>query len=550
MASYPQDCPVTLRLSILWLAGTLIGAGAGFAQESALAEARRAPVVIDGEPLFYVRGVTSQPAEERARLIEGRIRGAAANPKVSLQTITLDERAQGTWILADGHRLMMVLDEDAAMEEVARMLLADAHRTRIASAIEAYRQERLPRAIWMGALYSVGLTLALIAAAWIGRGLAHRLRAAVEGRYRRHLEGLEHRAAHLVSAEQVWRALAGILTLGWGVAMAVMVYAYLSHVLKLFPWTRGFGRSLHNIAVDPLRTMAVGFLLAIPNLVFLAILVVVVRYALRVIRIGFDGIAAGTLTVNGFDSEWAWPTYRLVRSLVIMFGLVVAYPYIPGSESGAFKGISLFIGVIFSLGSSSLIGNFVAGYSMTYRRTFRVGDRVKIGDQVGEVEQVGLLVTRLRSPKNEEVVVPNSAILASQVVNHSSMAEGRGLILHTTVGIGYETPRQQVEAILLEAAARTPGLSGDRQAFVLTTALGDFAVTYELNVFCAQPKTMERTYGELHNNILDVFAECGVQIMTPAYERDPDEPKVPPPGEWRKPAARAATGAATAPARV
>ena len=144
--------------------------------------------------------------------------------------------------------------------------------------------------------------------------------------------------------------------------------------------------------------------------------------------------------MNGFDPDWAWPTYRLVRSLVIVFALVVAYPYIPGSESGAFKGISLFIGVIFSLGSSSLIGNFVAGYSMTYRRTFRVGDRVKIGDQVGDVEQVGLLVTRLRSPKNEEVVVPNSAILASQVVNYSSMAEDRGLILHTTVGIGYETP--------------------------------------------------------------------------------------------------------------
>jgi small-conductance mechanosensitive channel len=218
--------------------------------------------------------------------------------------------------------------------------------------------------------------------------------------------------------------------------------------------------------------------------------------------------------------------------MVIAFAVVIAYPYIPGSRSEAFKGVSLFIGIIFSLGSSSLIGNFIAGYSMTYRRAFRVGDRVQIGDHVGIVERMRLMVTHLRTLKNEELVVPNSTILGAEVINYSSLARERGLILHTTVGIGYETPWRQVEAMLVEAAARTPDLRRDPPPYVLQKALGDFCVTYEINAFCDTPEAVEAIYTALHRNILDLFNEYGVQIMTPSYESDPEQPKIVPKEQW------------------
>jgi small-conductance mechanosensitive channel len=181
---------------------------------------------------------------------------------------------------------------------------------------------------------------------------------------------------------------------------------------------------------------------------------------------------------------------------------------------------------MFSLGSTAAIGNIVAGYSLTYRRAFKVGDRVRIDDHVGDVVAVRLLVTHLRSPKNEEIVVPNARILREDIVNFSSLAREQGLILHTTVGIGYATPWRQVEAMLLEAARRTPGLLEEPVPFVLVRALGDVSITYEINAYSRDPQAMNRQYAALHRNILDVFNEYGVQIMTPGYEGDPPEPKV------------------------
>jgi small-conductance mechanosensitive channel len=211
----------------------------------------------------------------------------------------------------------------------------------------------------------------------------------------------------------------------------------------------------------------------------------------------------------------------------------VAYPYIPGSESEAFKGVSLFIGIVFSLGSSSAIANIIAGYMITYRRAFKAGDRVKIGDAVGDVMQTRLQVTHLRSLKNEEIVIPNSQILSSDVVNYSSFAKAEGLILHTEIGIGYETPWRQVEAMLLTAAARCAQPPAEPpRAFVRLKKLGDFAVVYELNVYCGDIAHMMPMYTAMHRNILDVFNEFGVQIMTPAYEGDPAEPKVVAPRDW------------------
>ena len=228
----------------------------------------------------------------------------------------------------------------------------------------------------------------------------------------------------------------------------------------------------------------------------------------------------------------ALPTYKIVRFALVAFGIVVAYPYLPGSQSDAFKGVSLFVGVLFSLGSTSAISNLIAGYVLIYRRVFKVGDMVKIADVIGEVTEFRIQVTRLRSFKNEEVVFPNSQILGAQITNYSVLARGEGLILHTEVGIGYETPWRQVEAMLLAAAEDTPGILRTPAPFVLQRALANCAVTYELNVYCANAQRMLEVYADMHRQILDVFNQYNVQIMTPLYIADPPEPKVVPPAQW------------------
>jgi small-conductance mechanosensitive channel len=246
--------------------------------------------------------------------------------------------------------------------------------------------------------------------------------------------------------------------------------------------------------------------------------------------------------LSRFEPEWSQPTYKILRIAVVAFGLVVAYPYIPGSQSQAFKGVSLFIGLVFSLGSSTAIANVIAGYMMTYRRAFKPGDRVKIGDTVGDVIETRLQVTHIRSFKNEEIVIPNAQILSGEVLNYSTLARTQGLILHTEVGIGYEVSWRKVEGMLLEAAGRTSGLATDGRPFVLLKRLGDFAITYELNAYCREATAMNALYTALHRNILDVFNENGVQIMTPAYEGDPPEPKIVPPAEWTVAPSSAAVG--------
>ncbi len=545
----PRLCSWIVLLTLAGIAPTLAQdakkAGDGGGRQDVDSDVRVASVVIDGETLFSVRGVTALPADRRAREIAGRIRALAANQSFDPKSITLEEHPGATWILAGGRRIMAVLDEDAAIEQTGRGPLSDLFRARIWEAIEAYRHDRRPSFLWVQALHALGATVLLVLCAFVGRRAVRLLRSALERRYKARIHGLQNRALHMIKSDQIWRALMGVLSLAWDVMIVLVAYAYLNYVLALFPWTRALAKTLFGIAIDPLRTIGLGLLGMIPNIVFLAILTLVTRYALKMLRTLFDGVASGTITIKGFEPEWAPPTYRLVRLFAIVFAVVVAYPYIPGSGSEAFKGISLFMGVIFSLGSSSLIGNFIAGYSMTYRRAFRTGDRVKIGEHVGDVERMRLLVTHLRTPKNEEVIVPNSMILGSEVVNYSSMARERGLILHTTVGIGYETPWRQVEAMLLEAATRSLGLLKEPPPFVLHNALGDFCVTYEINAYCSTPQEMISLYTELHRNILDVFNEYGVQIMTPAYEGDPEQPKIVPKEQWYAAPARAPQAAET-----
>lgn len=507
-------------------------------ESGAAVTVERAPVTLDGEVLFEVRGVTAYPAKERAREIAKRIRAIAADPTLSPESLRVIEGEESADIVAGDRPVIRVFDADALVEGASRQVHAEVIRSRIAKAIAAYREDRSPRLLLLHTAYALGATLIFVLLLWGLRRAFRKLDLIVERRLKRRVEGLEAQTYAVIQAGQIWSVIQALLRWLRLFLAAAAAFLCLDFILGLYPWTRPLSRRLLEIFINPLRVMAEGLLAALPDLAFIVVLVLVARYALKLMRLFFSGIDRGTIRLLSFDRDWAWPTYKIVRLLILFFAIMVAYPHIPGSDSTAFKGLSIFFGFLVSIGSTSLIANLIAGYTMIYRRAYKIGDFIQVNDFTGEVTETPLIVTHLRSIKNEEVVVPNSTMVNSDVLNYSTLARSRGLILYTTVGIGYETPWRQVEAILLRAADRTPGLLKKPPPFVLIKTLGDFCVTYEINVYCDNPLEMNRLYSELHRNILDQFNEYGVQIMTPAYESDSESPKVVPKERWYSAPAR------------
>jgi small-conductance mechanosensitive channel len=532
-------CALTVAIgaALLWVPSVALAARET-ADEPGETKIVTAPVVLDGELLFRVRGVPALPAEERARLIAERIAAVAADPGVAPDSLRVVEGDGRSEILTGERRIVTIVDADARVEDVDRVALAAASLHRIREAIAAYRRDRSPEMLrWAAARSAVSL-VALLVGTLVVVFLWRRARRWLDQRIERRLTSITFQSLELVQAERIRSTLHGALGALAALAALALGVACLSYVLVQFPWTRAAGRAVVAAFTAPLTRVESGFLASLPDLFFLVVLFAVTRYVLGLLLLFFGAVDRGTVRLGKFDREWAWPTYRIVRLLVLALVLAVAYPSIPGSSSEAFRGISIFLGVVFSLGASGVVGNIIAGYSMIYRRTFKVGDRVKIGDVVGDVTEMRLQVTHVRTPKNEEVIVPNSKILNEEVVNYSVYAREGQLVLHATVGIGYETPWRQVEAMLLLAAERTEGLLREPPPFVLEKALGDFAVTYEINAYCGDARAMARTYAALYRSIMDVFNEYGVQIMTPAYEGDPEQPKVVAKEHWFEAPAR------------
>jgi len=496
-----------------------------------------APVEIDGNVLFRVRGVTSLPADQRAAGIRSRIEALARNPSFKTENLKTVDSGGYLSIMAGDVRVMALADADAQLEQVSLADLGRAGVDRIRDAIVQYRAERTTNSLLRAGVHAliatVVFTVAFVVLTWIAGKLELLLLRRLEGRI--HSFGIQ--SFEIVRADRVIRILNALQRTFRLVVQFAFVVAYLSYVLRLFPFTRSTGNRLFELLAVPLVATGRDFLAAIPSLLFLTLLFIVTRFFLKLLRLFFDAVDRGTVRLDNFEQEWAEPTYKIVRLVVIALVAIIAYPYIPGSDSAAFKGISVFLGVLLSLGSSSAIANIIAGYTMIYRRAFRVGDRVKVGDTIGDVIEMRLQGTHVRTLKNEEVVIPSSQILNSHVVNYSSLGTKQGLILHTTVGIGYETPWRQVEAMLLLAASRTEGVEKEPAAFVHQTSLGDFAVNYELNAYTRAVPAMLEVYTSLHRNVLDVFNEYEVAIMTPAYVADPRDAKIVPKDRWNAPPA-------------
>ena len=495
------------------------------------------PVLLDGKELFSVRGFSSYTAKQRAAAIANRIREAARDETVTTDSVRIADEADYSSVYAGRHFIMNIYEADAKMDMVQRMTLARLIRLKTAEAIKLYREDRSSQVILRKTVTGLIALALFIILLILLRWLFRKINAGIQNRIRTRIDILENKSFSLIQATKLWKAYHVFFKILWTVFVIILIAAFINYLLGLFPWTSGLEAYLLKILLDPILSFGKGILALIPDLIFLAVIYLVARYVLKLGKLLFNGIHSGAFEIKGFDHDWAMPTYKIFRILVIAFSLIVAYPYIPGSGSNAFKGISVFMGVLFSLGSSSFISNLIAGYSMTYRRAFKKGDRIQVDNQTGFVEEQEILVTRLRSVKNEEIIIPNSMLLNSNITNFSTRAREGRLILHTTVGIGYETPWRMVDSMLKLAAGRTEGLLKDPPPFVLKLSLGDFAVTYEINAYCNDASKMPQLYSSLHQNILDVFNENNIQIMTPAYEGDPEIPKVVPRNQWDTPLA-------------
>ena len=344
------------------------------------------------------------------------------------------------------------------------------------------------------------------------------------------VQALRIQKQEILSAGEVAQILhRSLLAISWLLRLFIII-SFLNTVLGLFEWTRELAELSVNFFSGALGGMWNSFIEYLPDLFTAVIIILIARWALRLIRMIFTGVERRRIKVPGFHPEWATTSFNLLRLMIIALAVIVVFPYLPGSGSPAFQGVSIFFGVLLSLGSTSAVANVVAGIVITYTRAFRTGDHVRLSDTEGKVIERTAFVTRIRTPKNVEVSIPNAGIMSDKVINYSTQAKKTGIMLHTGVTIGYDVPWPTVQALLLSAAAATEHIEKDPKPFVLQTALDDNYVAYELNANTKRADMRPKVYSALHANILDAFHTAGVEITSPHYRamRDGNEPAMAP----------------------
>jgi small-conductance mechanosensitive channel len=502
-----------------------------------------APVLVGGEPTIWVPGVGPYTPQFRADRIGQRLHEVIRDRSIRDPTITVIEN-DGASELRVGPRLLMVVTQlDARSLGAGRVVVAEQYARELESVIRAERLRYAPATLIRAGVYGFLATLALAGLVWVIRRLARALHNGVEAWRSKRPGALRVQQAELISADRVGRAIERTIGLSRLALVVLAIDLYLTYVLGLFPWTRAVAARLLDYLVGPIRVAAAAVVGYLPQLLFVVVIGTIIYWAIRLVGLFFQQIQQERIVFANFPAEWAAPTNKIVRVLLIAFGVVVAFPYLPASDSPAFAGVSVFIGVLVSLSSSSALSNMIAGIVLTYTGAFRLGDRVKVGDSFGDIIEASLLVTRVRTIKNEDIAIPNSVVLGSSVVNYSREAQTLGLILHTSVTIGYDAPWRTVHDLLIEAALETPGVLGEPRPFVWQTALNDFYVTYEINAYTRSPRDMIDIYAALHARIQDTFYAAGVEIMSPHFTalRDGNTIAIPEPARapgYRPPAFR------------
>jgi small-conductance mechanosensitive channel len=475
-------------------------------------------VTLEKDTLFEIKnGVGTYTPKERAEAISTRLKQLDKLPLVSMDSFQIMTDVYYSMILYGDMPVMSISNEDAVFQGKERSALTSDYLAIIKS---KYLKTEATRSIMYWVLHIL-YTLLSIAGLIVIFKLINRF-------YRwltRYIENYQKQIKR--KRKSFWRYLAPkgpdsffsfLLKISRIVLLAFILFLYLPLMFGFLPWTEDLVAKFYTFISGPIKAIFQSLWIFISQkLIYIVIIFFISRYILGIISYLTGEIEKEKLKIKGFHSDWARPTYNIFRILVIAFTLVFMFPYLPGSDSKAFQGVSIFLGILFSLGSTSAIANIVAGIVITYMRPFQIGDRVMINQTVGDVMEKNLLVTRLKTLKNEDVTIPNAQIINTHLTNYSKNASKLGIILHPTVTIGYDVPADTVIDLLLKAAQNTPNLTRDFKPFVMQKSLSDFYVEYELNVYTKQPGKMAYFYSELNKSILNEFNKAGVEIMSPHY---------------------------------
>lgn len=488
------------------------------------------PVVVEGDTLFYLftkrGGYTPQ---QRAQMTGTAIEELGKRFNLRPDSISIDHSDIVSDLMYGNKVLLSLTDQDALWEGLTRDSLAKERRQEVITKLHEMKEEhgfwRIAKRIFFFLLVIAGQYLLFRLTNWIFRKLkVHILRLKDTKIKPVSIQGYE-----LLDSQKQANLLVFLTSIGRYILMGLQLLISVPLVFIIFPQTEGLAYRLLSYIWNPIRSIFVGIIDYIPKLFTILVIWYAVRYLVRFVLYLAREVEAGRLKINGFYPDWAMPTFHIVRFLLYAFMIAMIYPYLPGSDSGVFQGISVFVGLIVSLGSSTVIGNIIAGLVITYMRPFKMGDRIKLNDTTGNIIEKTPLVTRIRTPKNEVVTIPNSFIMSSHTVNYSTSAREYGLIIHSEVTIGYDVPWRQVHQLLIDAALSTRGVVDDPRPFVLETSLSDWYPVYQINAYIREADKMMQIYSDLHQNIQDKFNEAGVEIMSPHYMamRDGNETTVP-----------------------
>ncbi len=491
-------------------------------------------LVFYSRPVFSFRGtLLGVSSRDRVTRAHTRIRDQLAIPGAHLVSLKAD--AIGIQVQIDGATSFVVTveDLDPAREETleqAAQRAAAALTLAIRESAESRSLETMTRALAL-AMAGTAMYGALVwLAARARRALASRLVALTH----RHTAKLQVGGLALVHRERLASIVRMVLTLGYRIVFFLLALEWVSFVLRSFPFTRAWGESLNSFLISlamPVITAAIG---AVPEMMT-ALLIFYLAYLItQALERFLFNVQSGTVQLHWLDADVVAPTQRIAKVVVWLFALAMAYPYLPGSDTEAFKGLSVLVGLMLSMGASSLVGQAASGLILTYGRVFRKGEYVRLADHEGTVTEMGVFTTRIRTGLGEELTISNATILGGTTKNYSRTVPGAGFVLDTTVTIGYDTPWRQVHAMLIEAATRTEGVSMDSAPQVFQTALNDWYPVYRLvcHATPTEPRPRALLLSALHASIQDVFNTYGVQIMSPQYFEDPKDAKVVPPARW------------------
>jgi len=490
------------------------------------------PVLLGNTTLFVIqKNVGSFSHQERAQAVTNRLEKIANDPLISMDKLRVVEDSDTTNIVIGDKTSFTITDKDAKAVNKTRQILAEKCIEIIRNAINQYRKERSLYNILKGLFYTFISTVILFVFLKVFNQVYPRIITKLQNWRGIRIPELRIQNIELLPTARVSNIVTRLVKIICIIIVISILYIYISLVLSFFPWTKQISSRLISYFLGAIYKSWLAFADYLPNIFALALIFFITHYSLKFIRYIFTELGNGNISISGFYNDWAEPTYKLVFLIIVALALVLAFPYLPGFGSPAFQGISVFLGVLFSLGSTAVITNVVAGTILIYTRAFQIGDRIKIGDAIGDIVEKTLLVTRIRTIKNVIITIPNGTVLTSQIINYSSLSQDPNyyLILNTTITLGYDVPWRKVHQVLIDAAIATNNILPEPVPFVFQTSLDDFYVSYELNAYTNKPILMASIYSELHQNIQDKCNEAEIEILSPHYSavRDGNQTTIP-----------------------